>query len=356
MRILIAIGSNEIGGAEKQALILADQLSKLGEQVEIVFLRRSRSNKNFSIEHSYAKRIFCKFPKNISLPRYWTEFLKLAFYLRRKNFDVIHSFLPEATILISIYKLLLRASTIHVAGVRGEFIGGLKVKQFLYKKFLKQSDSIICNSQSLRDLCINKYGVLPEKIKAIPNGVAIAPRREIKPNQPLKAIIVANLQPYKGYDLLFSCLSQIPHNIEIHVIGRGNFLECYNQEIGNLPGNVNIVFRGEIRADEIYSEFDFAIHPSRSEGLSNAILEELAHQLPVIAFNVGGNSELIVTQKNGLLLDNVSSEALREAINLFLENPHFIQQLAENTQSSVSQYTSERMSMENLRIYRNLTQ
>jgi glycosyltransferase involved in cell wall biosynthesis len=46
----------------------------------------------------------------------------------------------------------------------------------------------------------------------------------------------------------------------------------------------------------------FAIHPSRTEGLSNAILEELAAGLPVVAMDVGGNSMLIDPGMNGYLL------------------------------------------------------
>jgi glycosyltransferase involved in cell wall biosynthesis len=46
----------------------------------------------------------------------------------------------------------------------------------------------------------------------------------------------------------------------------------------------------------------FAIHPSRTEGLSNAILEELAAGLPVIATDVGGTRLLVEDGVNGFVV------------------------------------------------------
>jgi glycosyltransferase involved in cell wall biosynthesis len=54
------------------------------------------------------------------------------------------------------------------------------------------------------------------------------------------------------------------------------------------------------------------ILPSRYEGLSNALLEAMASQLPIIASNVGGNPDLIIDNFSGYLfpkedIDKLSS-------------------------------------------------
>jgi glycosyltransferase involved in cell wall biosynthesis len=61
-----------------------------------------------------------------------------------------------------------------------------------------------------------------------------------------------------------------------------------------------------------------AIHPSETEGLSNAILEEMSWGLPIIAFNVGGNSELIRNNINGFLVNLNDEEAFIEKILILI--------------------------------------
>jgi glycosyltransferase involved in cell wall biosynthesis len=97
--------------------------------------------------------------------------------------------------------------------------------------------------------------------------------------------------------------------------------------------NVEIEFAGQIENidDDDFEKFDFAVHPSRTEGLSNAIIEELAAGLPVIAFKVGGNSELIIDNQNGYLINPFDTKVFGEKINNLLENPKLIATLASNT-------------------------
>jgi glycosyltransferase involved in cell wall biosynthesis len=44
------------------------------------------------------------------------------------------------------------------------------------------------------------------------------------------------------------------------------------------------------------------IHTAKFENLSNQILEILSSGIPVIAFNVGGNPDLVINDWNGFLL------------------------------------------------------
>jgi glycosyltransferase involved in cell wall biosynthesis len=67
----------------------------------------------------------------------------------------------------------------------------------------------------------------------------------------------------------------------------------------------------------IYSSSDLFIMPSLEENLSNMIMESIACGTPVLAFNVGGNPDMIDHLRNGYLVKDISGEALAEGLFSF---------------------------------------
>ncbi|MFH1919643.1 MAG: glycosyltransferase, partial [Planctomycetota bacterium] len=63
---------------------------------------------------------------------------------------------------------------------------------------------------------------------------------------------------------------------------------------------------------------DVAVLCSRTEGLSNALLEYMAAARPIVATSVGGNCELIEDNQNGLLVAPGSVDELAAAIGRLL--------------------------------------
>ena len=72
---------------------------------------------------------------------------------------------------------------------------------------------------------------------------------------------------------------------------------------------------------------DVFVLPSRSEGISNTILEAMATGLPVIATNVGGSHELIAPGETGALVaaedpQSMAHEMLRYVADVALRRSH----------------------------------
>ena len=83
----------------------------------------------------------------------------------------------------------------------------------------------------------------------------------------------------------------------------------------------------------------FFVLSSLNEGLPNVILESLACETPVIAFDCSsGPREMIQHRENGLLVANQDIGKLSEAMNLFVEDENLYQYCKQNTLQSVPSF------------------
>jgi glycosyltransferase involved in cell wall biosynthesis len=77
---------------------------------------------------------------------------------------------------------------------------------------------------------------------------------------------------------------------------------------------------------DVMRAFDVFVLPSQGEGMSNTILEAMASELPVVATDVGGNRELIQTERTGFLVPAADPGALSNAIGRYFDDPQLMLQ------------------------------
>ncbi len=80
-----------------------------------------------------------------------------------------------------------------------------------------------------------------------------------------------------------------------------------------LGGSVRIVpHQRDVRP--VYEALDILVCPSRTEGLSNVIMEAMVYGLPVVATRVGGNGELVRDGSTGVLVPASQPEVMADGI------------------------------------------
>lgn len=122
----------------------------------------------------------------------------------------------------------------------------------------------------------------------------------------------------KGFDLLSTAISNIKAaDISVLVIG-------YSTKSTVVENN--FTYLGSISDIDIltkyYSLADAFVIPSREDNLPNVMLESMSCGTPVISFEVGGMSEVIKNNFNGLKASTLNVESLQQTIERFVENRH----------------------------------
>ena len=119
----------------------------------------------------------------------------------------------------------------------------------------------------------------------------------------------------KGFDLLQNALKGLNRDCVLLVVG-GVDDELRGRENCLFVGSVN----DERRMAKLYAAADAFILPSREDNLPNTMVESLSCGTPVISFSNGGMRDHIQTFKNGILVGDMTSDALLAGINSFLDD------------------------------------
>lgn len=221
----------------------------------------------------------------------------------------------------------------YVVSLRGGDVPGFRPYDFwLYHKIAVPwlhliwhgASAVVANSQGLYDLArAFDHGI---EIAIVPNGVDA---HEFQPPArqwtPARLLSVGRVVYQKGYDVALRALAGIADlDWEWSIVGDGPHLPVLQQMVQEHQLAHRVHFLGWKNLDEVkrqYAQANLFVHPSRHEGMPNAVLEAMATGLPTVASRIAGNEELVIEGESGLLVPVEDAEALREALRRLVLQP-----------------------------------
>ena len=331
------------------------EFSKLNCRVMIDARKRKKrkSKKYFQAvfkEDFYESLSFFK----LFLLRILPRALKLVSILKKEKPDIVHCNLSlrQSMAPIIASRIACIPCICHVRGYTR--------LNSLNKAFSHFVRCFICVSDTARSNYLMQ-GIKKEKTVVIPLGIDA---QEFLPvshhTQKEKDFIVTSvgrMNEWKGQWILLEAIPLITQkikNVQFWLVGDGPERPNLERKAHVLNISQFVKFKGTFhRIQNILSSSDLLIHtPVKPEPFGRIIIEAMAMQIPVIATNLGGPSEYITNNRDGILIDTKRPDVLAEKIVQVLENPDLRQKMGEAARKTViKQFDNKNIMKEIERIY-----
>lgn len=260
--------------------------------------------------------------------------LKLAGYLKKHRIRILHLHNPTALFYGTLAGKIARTPTI-IYTEHGRDLS-LSRKVNLTNRILStQVDRIVAVANKSRRYLLDREKMNQRKVVTIFNGIdekifaskasgeSVRAGLGLAPERPL-AGIVARLDPIKNHTCLIRAMKLVIRSIPeavLLVMGDGPIKQQLVRLTAKLELQDTVRFLGN-RADipELLDLMDVYTLPSFSEGLSLTLIEACASGTPIVATDVGGNSEIVIHNRNGLLVPSDNPQALAKALIRIFSN------------------------------------
>lgn len=224
------------------------------------------------------------------------------------------------------------------------------------KKFivslLNEVDRILAPTMFMQTILV-KNGVDQKKIRFIPYGLNLAPFENQPAKEPHSRVrigFMGTLYEHKGAHVLLEAVGLLPKDfpVEVKIYGKTDEFPDYVAKLKGLAASdKRVELLGNFPNDQIgkvFSGLDVLVVPSIwYENTPLVIYSAHASGTPVIATNLGGMSEVVRHEKDGLLFEKGDSKGLSLLIKRLVDEKGLLEGLAKNITSprSISGYVDE---------------
>jgi glycosyltransferase involved in cell wall biosynthesis len=317
------------GGPDKTILLGTAATDRRKYEITVCYLRNAKDTA-YTID-SWAGRLgldYTEFHERWRLDP--PAALGLVRLVRSRRIDIIHAHDYKTNLLAWLVARFTRAvplSTVH--GWSGVSWREQRLYYPCEKYLLSRFPKLIAVSRAIQDELVC-WGAPPDRVTLIPNGIdhrrfirSESGRRAARlalgiPDDSFVIGTVGRLEEEKRYDLLveaFAALHPKRPRTCLILVGDGSQRQALDELIAghHLQGACRLLGHRSDMLD-LYQAFDVFVQSSDTEGTSNALLEAMALEVPIVATNVGGTPDLIADECHGLLVPRRNVSALAAGI------------------------------------------
>ena len=335
-KIYFIIDTMGVGGAETQLLRIIPHLQKLDWEIQLVTLKEKNE---FKAELDSMRVPFRSLGFSGRLSTTLNQMRILASEINREAGNkrvVIHSHIVSSNLFSRFLTLFLKKEIILVNTIHNTNEGA-NWRYWLYKATRNRAHYVSAMSRAALDVHKKRKSSREDRLHLVYNGIDLSlfrydekvrerMRHEFALQDAFVWLAVGNLSPQKNFVNLLRAwkLAQKEEGIDarLYIVGEGvekNMLEETIDEYG-LKEDVRLLGRRN-DVQDLMSMADGYVMSSDWEGFPMVLLAAAASELPIVATDVGGNSEIVLDGKNGYICPPKKPEALVQSMQKLMKKP-----------------------------------
>jgi glycosyltransferase involved in cell wall biosynthesis len=363
MRIVFVLPSLELGGAERQALVLARYLAEeQGAEVQVWGLGEPGRVVSRCIEAGLPWRSIPVPPAGARLQQA-KGLLRLVRDLRAVRPDALLPYTMVPNVLCS---LIWRWTGARACIWNQRDRGPTRMARWLERRAVQSASHFVSNSRHGVEFLTENFGLAAARIAVIPNGVQLAAPQASRSqwrhslsvtDSDRLVVMVANLTPLKDHATLLRAwrlaqdrLQGRPDTATLLLAGAyGETYPALQALTRSLDLQSAVRFLGPI--DDIsglLSAVDVGVLSSRGEGSPNGVLECMAAGLPVAGTDIPGIREALGEAGQPFLAPPGDAEALAERLLRLLSDPQLRADAGRANRARIAQAFAPRLLCEEM--------
>lgn len=292
--------------------------------------------------------------------------LAVARYIRRHEFDIVHTHSTEAGIIGRFAAHLAGTPTV-VHTVHG--VPFAEDRNDVLERFVlgcertaaPRTDRMIVNADAIAEDYLSRGIGEPKQYTTVYSGIDIDSFQDVDPagdvdDERPRILMVGRLAKGKGFDVLLDALERLGRtDLSMYIVGEGPRRAWIESEVQSRGLNDIVTLLG-YRSDvpAIMAACDVFVLPSYREGTPRVITEAMASGLPVIATDIAGIPEQVANKESGFLIQPGDDGALADRLSALIAFPERRETFGAAGRDRVERFSIERMTNDLDAVYQEL--
>ena len=266
---------------------------------------------------------------------YWREYFQLIKFIKKGQFDLIHTDVYHTGFRLALYKIFNNwVTTVHDPFPHS---GSEHAKENKYRNYVYKNSKglVVLNKNQYDDFCdyykLDKKRVLLNRLGLYENINMFVGNNYVPRNK--NVLFFGRIAPYKGVEYLCKAMSlvrKVVPDASLTIAGNGSFDFGIEKYLGECNIDLRNRFIPVKEIVELLQRCRVCVCPYTDATQSGVVMTSFALRKPVIATKVGGMDEAIVDGQTGLLVPPRDYEALATAIIRVLNDDELCDSMSRN--------------------------